>query len=185
MISISPGSSSTTRRPPRSFLEPAAGQERQGEPRSHRRHRRADDRRTGARGHRLRPGRRSRRCSKGPDTRPYVVGIGDKVYDGEVVAMDKNSVSFKKSLTVALAGQKDRVIIKTLNPEEEEMKKMKKATSRILLIAFHFICRPGARRQGDHQQNRIFPRRGFRAAAHADRQDPSHSRYLLSRRKTT
>src|SRR5512147_2271032 len=42
---------------------------------------------------------------KGPDTRPYVVGIGDKVYDGEVVAMDKNSVSFKKSLTVALAGQ--------------------------------------------------------------------------------
>ncbi|MCU0236566.1 MAG: hypothetical protein MUC72_05710 [Acidobacteria bacterium] len=58
---------------------------------------------------------------KGPDTRPYVVGIGDKVYDGEVVAMDKNSVSFKKSLTVALAGQRDRVIIKTLNPEEEEM----------------------------------------------------------------
>ena len=58
---------------------------------------------------------------KGPDTRPYVVGIGDKVYDGEVVAMDRNSVSFKKSLTVALAGQKDRVLIKTLNPEEEEM----------------------------------------------------------------
>jgi type IV pilus assembly protein PilP len=58
---------------------------------------------------------------KGPDTRPYVVGIGDKVYDGEVVAMDRNSVSFKKSLTVALAGQRDRVIIKTLNPEEEEM----------------------------------------------------------------
>lgn len=58
---------------------------------------------------------------KGPDTRPYVVGIGDKVYDGEVVAMDKNSVSFRKSLTVALAGQKDRVIIKTLNPEEEEL----------------------------------------------------------------
>ena len=58
---------------------------------------------------------------KGPDTRPYVVGIGDKVYDGEVVAMDRNSVSFKKSLTVALAGQRERVIIKTLNPEEEEM----------------------------------------------------------------
>jgi Tfp pilus assembly protein PilP len=58
---------------------------------------------------------------KGPDTRPYIVGIGDKVYDGEVVAMDRNSVSFKKSLTVALAGQKERIIIKTLNPEEEEM----------------------------------------------------------------
>jgi type IV pilus assembly protein PilP len=63
---------------------------------------------------------------KGPDTRPYVVGIGDKVYDGEVVAMDKNSVSFKKSLTVALAGQKDRVIIKTLNPEEEEINENEK-----------------------------------------------------------
>jgi Tfp pilus assembly protein PilP len=64
---------------------------------------------------------------KGPDTRPYVVGIGDKVYDGEVVAMDKNSVSFKKSLTMALAGQKDRIIIKTLNPEEEEMKENEKS----------------------------------------------------------
>ena len=51
---------------------------------------------------------------KGPDTRPYMVGIGDKVYDGEVVAMNRNSVSFKKSLTVALGGQKDRIIIKNL-----------------------------------------------------------------------
>jgi Tfp pilus assembly protein PilP len=66
---------------------------------------------------------------KGPDTRPYMVGIGDKVYDGEVVAMDRNSVSFKKSLTVALGGQKDRIIIKTLNPEEEEMKENEKNDS--------------------------------------------------------
>jgi Tfp pilus assembly protein PilP len=64
---------------------------------------------------------------KGPDTRPYVVGIGDRVYDGEVVAMDRNSVSFKKSLTVALAGQKDRIIIKTLNPEEEETNENEKS----------------------------------------------------------
>ena len=63
---------------------------------------------------------------KGPDTRPYIVSIGDKVYDGEVVAMDKNSVSFKKSLTLALAGQKERILIKTLNPEEEEMKENEK-----------------------------------------------------------
>lgn len=60
---------------------------------------------------------------KGPDTRPYIVSIGDKVYDGEVVAMDRNSVSFKKSLTLALAGQKERILIKTLNPEEEEERK--------------------------------------------------------------
>jgi Tfp pilus assembly protein PilP len=59
---------------------------------------------------------------KGPDTRPYIVGIGDKVYDGEVIAMTRNSVTFKKSLSIALAGQKDRIIIKTLNPEEEETK---------------------------------------------------------------
>ena len=64
---------------------------------------------------------------KGPDTRPYVVEIGDKVYDGEVVAMDRNSASFKKSLTVALGGQKDRIIIKTLNPEEEETKENEKS----------------------------------------------------------
>ncbi|MBN2346076.1 MAG: hypothetical protein JXO51_06765, partial [Candidatus Aminicenantes bacterium] len=64
---------------------------------------------------------------KGPDTRPYIVGIGDRVYDGEVVAMDRNSVSFKKSLTVALAGQKDRIIIKMLNPEEEEMDENEKS----------------------------------------------------------
>src|SRR4030066_507104 len=64
---------------------------------------------------------------KGPDTRPYIVSIGDKVYDGEVVAMDRNSVSFKKSLTLALAGQKERILIKTLNPEEEEMKENEKS----------------------------------------------------------
>ena len=67
---------------------------------------------------------------RGPDTRPYMVEIGDKVYDGEVVAMNRNSVSFKKSLTVALGGQKDRIIIKTLNPEEEEMKENEKKRHR-------------------------------------------------------
>ena len=64
---------------------------------------------------------------KGPDTRPYIVGIGDKVYDGEVIAMTRNSVTFKKSLSIALAGQKDRIIIKTLNPEEEETKENEKS----------------------------------------------------------
>lgn len=59
---------------------------------------------------------------KGPDSRGYIVSIGDKVYDGEVLAIDRNSISFKKSLTVAIGGQKERVIIKALNPEEEEKK---------------------------------------------------------------
>lgn len=60
---------------------------------------------------------------KGPDTRPYQLNVGDKVYDGEVVAINRNSISFKKSLTVALGGQKEKVVIKSLNPEEEEIKK--------------------------------------------------------------
>jgi len=55
------------------------------------------------------------------------VGIGDKVYDGEVIAMTRNSVTFRKSLSIALAGQKDRIIIKTLNPEEEETKENEKS----------------------------------------------------------
>jgi len=33
---------------------------------------------------------------KGPDTRGYIVTVGDKVYDGEVVVIDRNSISFKK-----------------------------------------------------------------------------------------
>jgi Tfp pilus assembly protein PilP len=63
---------------------------------------------------------------KGPDSRGYIVTVGDKVYDGEVVVIDRNSISFKKSLTVALGGQKERVIVKALNPEEEEKKKDEK-----------------------------------------------------------
>ncbi len=63
---------------------------------------------------------RFRALLRGPDSRPYVVTIGDKVYDGEITAIDRNSISFKKIMTVALGGQKEKLIIKTLNPEEEE-----------------------------------------------------------------
>lgn len=63
---------------------------------------------------------RFRALLKGPDSRPYVVAVHDKVFDGEIVAIDRNSVSFKKVLTVALGGQKEKLIIKSLNPEEEE-----------------------------------------------------------------
>jgi Tfp pilus assembly protein PilP len=63
---------------------------------------------------------RFRALLKGPDSRPYVVAVGDKVYDGEIVSIDKNSIAFKKIMTVALGGQKEKQIIKSLNPEEEE-----------------------------------------------------------------
>lgn len=64
---------------------------------------------------------------KGPDSRGYIVSVGDKVYDGEVLVIDRNSISFKKSLTVAIGGQKEKVIIKALNPEEEGKKKDEKS----------------------------------------------------------
>jgi len=63
---------------------------------------------------------------KGPDSIPYFVKVGDKVYDGEVIAIDRNSISFRKSLTIAMVGQKERVIVKTLNPEEEGASKDEK-----------------------------------------------------------
>jgi len=56
---------------------------------------------------------------KGPDGRPYDVKVGDSVYDGEVIKIDLNSVVFKRILTIALGGTKEKIIIKTLIPEEE------------------------------------------------------------------
>jgi len=60
---------------------------------------------------------------KGPDGKPYDVRTGDSVYDGEVIKIDWNSVVFKRLLTVALGGTKEKIIIKKLSPEEEAEKK--------------------------------------------------------------
>jgi Tfp pilus assembly protein PilP len=59
---------------------------------------------------------------RGPDSRPYLVTIGENVYDGEVVKIDSHSVVFKKILTIAIGGAKERLIAKRLNPEEEQEK---------------------------------------------------------------
>ena len=56
---------------------------------------------------------------KGPDGKPYKVKEGDNVYDGTIVRIGSHSIEFKKILTVALGGTKERMIIKRLNPEEE------------------------------------------------------------------
>lgn len=56
---------------------------------------------------------------KGPDGKPYKVKEGDNVYDGTIVKIGSHSIEFKKILTVALGGTKERMIIKRLNPEEE------------------------------------------------------------------
>ncbi len=60
---------------------------------------------------------------KGPDGIPYDIKVGDNVYDGEVIKIDMNSVVFKRILTIALGGTKEKLIIKSLTPEEEAAKK--------------------------------------------------------------
>jgi len=56
---------------------------------------------------------------KGPDGRPYDVKVGDSVYDGEIIKIDVNTVVFKRILTIALGGTKEKIITKRLTPEEE------------------------------------------------------------------
>ena len=60
---------------------------------------------------------------KGPDGKPYDVRVGDSVYDGEVIKIDSNTVVFKRLLTIALGGTKEKITILTLIPEEEAAKK--------------------------------------------------------------
>jgi len=59
---------------------------------------------------------------RGPDSLPYLVTVGDSVYDGEIVKIDSYSVIFKKILTIAIGGATERLISKRLNPEEEQEK---------------------------------------------------------------
>jgi len=59
---------------------------------------------------------------KGPDGKPYDVKVGDSVYDGEVIKIDNNSVVFKRLLTIALGGTKEKITIISLVPEEEASK---------------------------------------------------------------
>jgi uncharacterized membrane protein YkoI len=57
---------------------------------------------------------------KGPDGKPYDVQVGQSVYDGEIIEINANSVVFKKILTIALGGTKEKTIVKWLNPEKEK-----------------------------------------------------------------
>lgn len=60
---------------------------------------------------------------KGPDGNPYDIKVGDSVYDGEVIKIDSNTVVFKRLLTIALGGTKEKITILSLIPEEEAAKK--------------------------------------------------------------
>lgn len=57
---------------------------------------------------------------KGPDGKPYDVQVGQSVYDGEIIEINVNSVVFKKILTIALGGTKEKTIVKWLHPEKEK-----------------------------------------------------------------
>jgi hypothetical protein len=59
----------------------------------------------------------------GPDNEPYDVFVGTNVYDGVIVKIDIHSVVFKKILTIALGGSKEKLIVKRLNPDEEVQQK--------------------------------------------------------------
>jgi Tfp pilus assembly protein PilP len=59
---------------------------------------------------------------KGPKGNPYDVEVGQNVYDGEIIQIDANRVVFKKILTIALGGTKEKTVIRTLEPEEEKNK---------------------------------------------------------------
>ena len=59
---------------------------------------------------------------KGPKRKPYGVSVGDSVYDGEVIKIDGNTVTFRKILTVPMRGKREQIIKKSIKPEEEENK---------------------------------------------------------------
>ncbi len=59
---------------------------------------------------------------RGPDSQPYLVTVGESVYDGDIVKIDSHSIIFKKILTIAIGGSTERLVSKRLNPEEEQEK---------------------------------------------------------------
>lgn len=58
---------------------------------------------------------------RGPDNRPYQLKVGTQVYDGEVIRIDINTVTFRQSVLVP-TGTRERTIKKNINPEEEKIK---------------------------------------------------------------
>jgi hypothetical protein len=55
----------------------------------------------------------------GPDNKSYFVRLGQRVYDGEVVALDMHSVTFRQEVTDPLSTVRTRDVVKSLYPSEE------------------------------------------------------------------
>jgi Tfp pilus assembly protein PilP len=56
---------------------------------------------------------------EGPDAKSYFVRVGQKVYDGVIIAMDGSSVTFRQDVTDPLSPVKTREMKKDLYPSEE------------------------------------------------------------------
>ena len=55
----------------------------------------------------------------GADGKSYFVGAGQRLYDGEIVAVDATSVTFRQEVTDPLSPVKTREVRKSLNALEE------------------------------------------------------------------
>jgi hypothetical protein len=56
---------------------------------------------------------------QGPDNKSYFVRLGQRVYDGEVVALDMDSVTFRQEVADPLSTVRTRELVKSLYPSEE------------------------------------------------------------------
>jgi type IV pilus assembly protein PilP len=55
----------------------------------------------------------------GTDGKSYFVGVGDRLYDGVIIAIDASTVTFRQEVTDPLSTVKTRDVKKTLYPTEE------------------------------------------------------------------
>jgi len=56
---------------------------------------------------------------KGPDNKGYLVRVGDKLYDGEVIRIDKGSVVFRQEVNDPTRIERFREVLKELVPESQ------------------------------------------------------------------
>ena len=52
----------------------------------------------------------------GPDNKSYLIQKGERLYDGEVIDISMDSVTFRKELTTKVQGKKERIVVIKLNP---------------------------------------------------------------------
>ena len=56
---------------------------------------------------------------QGTDGKSYFCKVGQRLFDGQIVAMDKETVTFRQDVTDPLSSVKTREVKKTLYPSEE------------------------------------------------------------------